>query len=156
MSYKINTALLKKKHCPISFVEYWNALMFSEVSSFVFWTWQLFFFFFAKLVRFPQSTLTTLSQHPFTECGSTEDFLTGSASLAEYRQLTFGWTSCNILFLFVNDLRFRGGFVWQQNRRWTIMYVLIKSLVFLFHWTSLWVERTKPLFNSYWVQNCPS
>lgn len=67
-----------------------------------------------------------------------------------------GWTSCNLLFLFVNDLRFCRGFVWQWNRRWTIMSVLIKSSVFLFNWIFLWVERTKSLFNSYQNQNCPS
>ena len=126
----------------------WNIATFASWNAEIFWSsWKfhpLFFctwqFFLAEFVCFSKGTPTTLNQHPFTEYSSTKDFLTGAASLAGCRQLTSGWTSCNLLFLFVNDLRFCRGFAWQQNKRWTIMYVLIKSSVFrwtFFRWKGL-------------------
>lgn len=83
-----------------------------------FHTLRSFILWILYLVRFPRALwLCKASQLLFTESGSTEDLLTGTASLAQCRQLTFGLTSSNLLFLFVNDWRFCRGFVWQQKSR---------------------------------------
>lgn len=152
MKYKIILCYLKWN---VATFPSWNAATFwcsQGVWSFGFCTWQFFFWqnwcFTPKVLWLCWVSILSQNMVPSKTFFLALHLCLGATDL--------GWTSCNLLFLFVNDLRFCRGFVWQWNRRWTIMSVLIKSSVFLFNWIFLWVERTKSLFNSYQNQNCPS